>query len=97
MTHDECVHHVLNTEDLMPNPASSKQRTNITIDARVLSAARMMDLNVSAISEAAVIEAVRTAEAKTWAKENADAISERRAWIEANGTPLASFQVLKTG
>ena len=56
-----------------------------------------MDLNVSAISEAAVIEAVRVAEAKAWAEENADAIAERRAWIEANGTPLAGFQVLKTG
>lgn len=81
----------------MPNPASGKQRTNISIDGRALSAARTMDLNVSAISEAAVIEAVRIAEAKAWSEENADAITERRGWIEANGTPLAGFQVLKTG
>lgn len=78
------------------NPAIGKQRTNVTIDARVLSAARRMDLNVSAISEAAVIQAVRLAEAKAWAEANAEAIAERRAWIEANGAPLAGFQVLKS-
>ena len=30
-----------------------------------------------------------------WADENAMAIEERRAWIEANGLPLADQQVLK--
>jgi antitoxin CcdA len=39
---------------------------------------------------------VRQAEAKAWAQENAAAIAERRAWIEANGTPLADLQVLRT-
>jgi post-segregation antitoxin (ccd killing protein) len=30
-----------------------------------------------------------------WTDENASAIEERRAWIEANGMPLADLQVLK--
>ncbi len=81
----------------MPRHASGKRRTNITVDAHVLSAARDMDLNVSAISEAALAQAVRAAEARAWAEENARAIAERHAWIEANGPPLAGFQVLKTG
>lgn len=79
----------------MPQSANEKQRTNVTIDARALSAARRLALNVSAISEAAVIEAVRRAEARAWAEENAAAIAERRAWIEAEGAPLARHQVLK--
>ena len=74
---------------------SEKQRTNITLTAENLTAARELGLNVSAISDAAVGEAVRAARAKAWAEENAAALSERRAWIEAKGTPLADLQVLK--
>jgi hypothetical protein len=35
------------------------------------------------------------APAESWAAQNAEAISERRALIEANGTPLADLQVLR--
>ena len=73
-----------------------KKRTNITLTAANLSAARELGLNVSAISDAAVAEAVRSARAESWAEENADAISKRRDWIETNGTPLADLQVLKS-
>jgi antitoxin CcdA len=34
---------------------------------------------------------------EAWAAENAAAISERRAWIVANGMPLADLQVFKVG
>lgn len=73
-----------------------KQRTNISLTAANLAAARELGLNVSAISDAAVAEAVRTARAEAWAVENAAAISERHTWIETNGMPLADLQVLKT-
>lgn len=79
----------------MHQAATEKQRTNVTLTAANLVAARELGLNVSAISDSAVAEAVRMARAKAWAEENAAAIAERRAWIEANGTPLADLQVLK--
>jgi antitoxin CcdA len=79
----------------MPQATVEKQRTNITLTAANLAAARELGLNVSAISDAAVAEAVRAAKAEAWARENAEALAERRAWIEANGTPLADLQVLK--
>jgi len=82
-------------EGPMQQAALEKQRTNITLTAANLAAARELGLNVSAISDAAVAEAVRMAKAKAWAEENAAAIADRRAWIEANGTPLADLQVLK--
>jgi antitoxin CcdA len=82
-------------EDSMSQTTSEKQRTNVTLSAANLVAARQLGLNVSAISDAAVAEAVRKAKAEAWAKENAGAIAERRAWIEANGTPLAELQVLQ--
>jgi len=79
----------------MPQNSTEKQRTNVSLTASTLAAARELGLNVSAISDAALAEAVRAAKAEAWARENAEAIAERRAWIEANGTPLADLQVLK--
>ncbi|WP_114965600.1 type II toxin-antitoxin system CcdA family antitoxin [Alkalilacustris brevis] len=79
----------------MPQNSTEKQRTNVSLTAINLTAARELGLNVSAISDAALAEAVRTAKAEAWARENAEAIAERRAWIEANSTPLADLQVLK--
>ena len=79
----------------MQQATAEKKRANVTLTAANLAAARELGLNVSAISDAAVAEAVRAAKAKAWAQENATAIAERRAWIEANGTPLADLQVLK--
>lgn len=79
----------------MVQASTEKQRTNVTITATNLAAARSFGLNVSAISDAALAEAVRAARAEAWAAENATAISERRTWIESNGTPLADLQVLK--
>ncbi|MGY6696042.1 MAG: type II toxin-antitoxin system CcdA family antitoxin [Roseinatronobacter sp.] len=81
----------------MPQSTTEKQRTNVSLTASNLAAARDLGLNVSAISDAALAEAVRAAKAEAWARENAEAIAERRAWIEANGTPLADLQVLKLG
>ena len=62
-----------------------------------MTAARALGLNASAISDAALAEAVRAAKADIRARENAEAITERRAWIEAQGAPLADLQVLKIG
>ncbi len=84
-------------EVFVQDPFTTKQRTNVTLTAANLSAARELGLNVSAISDAAIAKAVRLAKAKAWAEENETAIVERKAWIESNGTPLADLQVLKIG
>ncbi|WP_245729514.1 type II toxin-antitoxin system CcdA family antitoxin [Salinihabitans flavidus] len=80
---------------MMPQTTREKQRTNVTLSAANLAAARKLGLNVSAISDQALAKAVRQAEAAAWAEENAMAITERRAWIDANGTPLADLQALR--
>ncbi|WP_434613711.1 type II toxin-antitoxin system CcdA family antitoxin [Tabrizicola sp. M-4] len=75
--------------------AVEKARTNVTLSVDTLAAARELGLNVSAISDAALAKAVSEARAARWALENAEAIAERKAWIEANGMPLADVQVMK--
>ena len=72
-----------------------KSRTNITVDRGILEDARAYDLNVSLISEQALVAAVRAERARRWEIENADAIAERAAWIERHGPPLADLQVWK--
>ncbi|WP_375175131.1 type II toxin-antitoxin system CcdA family antitoxin [Pseudooceanicola sp.] len=74
---------------------AAKQRTNVTLSADTLADARALGLNVSAISDAALAEAVRQAKAKDWAEENAEALAERRKWIAENGTILSDIQVFK--
>jgi antitoxin CcdA len=75
--------------------AAQKQRTNVTLSADTLADARALGLNVSAISDAALADAVRHAKAKAWAEENAEAIAIRKSRIEAEGMPLADIQVFK--
>lgn len=78
------------------SPATTeKQRTNVTLNAANLAAARELGLNVSAVSDAALAEAVRAARVELWERENAEAIAERRSWIETHGVPLADLQILK--
>ncbi|MEL6645953.1 MAG: type II toxin-antitoxin system CcdA family antitoxin [Pseudomonadota bacterium] len=79
----------------MTRSVQHKTRTNVTLDAEALSEAKALGLNVSAISNEALIAAVRQARARAWADDNAAAIAERRAWIDRNGTPLADHQVLQ--
>lgn len=73
---------------------SAKRRTNVSIDAGLLEAARDLGLNVSAISETALAAEVRAAQAAAWTAENAEALAQRRRWIEARGTPLRRWQVM---
>ena len=78
----------------MPGPLR-KSRTNITVDHGILEDARTYGLNVSLISEQALAAAVRAETARRWERDNAAAISERTAWIERHGLPLADVQVWK--
>lgn len=72
---------------------ATKRRTNVTIDAALLDAARELGLNVSAISEAALARSVGAARAAGWRTENAEALRQRQDWIDRNGLPLARWQV----
>ena len=72
---------------------TAKRRTNVTIAAPLLDAARDMGLNVSAISEAALAEHIATVRAATWEADNSAALKLRADWIDRNGPPLAKWQV----
>jgi antitoxin CcdA len=75
--------------------STPKTRTNVTLDTALLREARELGLNVSSIAEASLARAIRQARATRWRAENAEALTQRAAWIEKYGPPLADLQVWK--
>ena len=71
--------------------ASTKRKTSLTLDAAALDCARELDINVSAVAEAALVKAIAEARQKRWLAENADAFAAQARWHERNGHPLAEI------
>jgi antitoxin CcdA len=70
-----------------------KRKTSVTLDAAALEAARGLGLNVSAVADAALREAVAEARRRRWLADNAEAFARQAAWHERNGHPLAEILV----
>jgi antitoxin CcdA len=71
--------------------AATKRKTSLTLDADALDRARELEINVSAVAEAALIRAIAEARHKKWLAENADAFAAQADWHERNGHPLADI------
>ena len=71
--------------------AAVKRKTSLTLDAEALEAARDLGINVSAVAEAALIEAVASAQRKRWLADNAEAFAAQSDWHERHGHPLADI------
>lgn len=69
-----------------------RRSTSLTLDQALLDEARALGVNVSRAAEAGVHEAVRAARGAAWRRENAEAIAEYNAWVEAHGVPLAEHR-----
>jgi antitoxin CcdA len=71
--------------------AATKRKTSLTLDADALDCAKELQINVSAVTEAALIKAIIDARHKKWLAENADAFAAQADWHERNGNPLAEI------
>lgn len=71
---------------------SAKHSTSMTLDSAVLDEARRLGINVSRAAESGIVAAIRAERARLWKQENAGAIADYNAFIEANGVPLADFR-----
>jgi antitoxin CcdA len=72
-------------------PTGARRKTSLTLDAAALDAARDLGLNVSAVADAALRDAVAEARRAKWLAENADAFAAQAAWHQAHGHPLADI------
>ena len=71
--------------------AVAKRKTSLTLDAAALDSAKELDINISAVAEAALVQAIAEARQKRWLEENADAFAAQARWHESKGHPLAEI------
>lgn len=69
----------------------AKRKTSLTLNADVLDRAKALGINVSAVTEAALLKAIAEARHKQWLTENADAFAAQADWHERNGHQLAEI------
>lgn len=72
-------------------PPAARRKTSLTLDAGLLDAARDLGINVSAVADAALRQAVAEARRRDWRAENAEAFAAQAEWHERNGHPLADI------
>lgn len=72
---------------------SRKRKTSVTLDARALEAAHDLGINVSAVAEAALQQAVAETRRNRWLDENAEAFARQAEWHQHNDHPLRDILV----
>lgn len=75
----------------------TKPNTSLTLGADTLGSAQALELNVSAVAEAARKNAAAEALQMQRLDENADAFAAQSAWHERDGHPLAEIMCAPAG
>lgn len=70
---------------------ATKRKTSLTLDVVALESAKELGINVSAVAETALINAVAETRRNKWIAENADAFAAQSDWHERHGHPLADI------
>lgn len=71
--------------------AATRRKTSLTLDAAALDAARALGVNVSAVADAALRQAVDEARRARWLADNAEPFKAQAAWHDRHGHPLADI------
>jgi antitoxin CcdA len=71
--------------------STTKRKTSLTLDAELMDGAKALGINVSAVAEAALRNAVASARHAQWLEQNAKAFAAQAAWHERHGHPLAEI------
>ena len=74
-----------------------KRATNLSLNAKVLDAARELGMNVSATVDVLLAEEVRKRYWERWNDENKEAIEHYNQRIEREGLPLAKYRTFLKG
>jgi antitoxin CcdA len=76
---------------------SPKRATNLSLNAKVLDAARELGMNLSQTVDALLADEVRKRYWERWNEENKEAIEHYNARIEREGLPLAKYRTFAKG
>jgi antitoxin CcdA len=74
-----------------------KRATNLSLNAKVLDAARELGMNLSQTVDALLAEEVRKRYWERWNEENKEAIEHYNQRIEREGLPLAKYRTFAKG
>ena len=80
-----------------PGTKPIKRAVNLSLNAKVLEAARELGMNLSATVDTLLAEEVRKRYWQRWNQENKEAIDHYNARIERDGLPLARYRTFLTG
>lgn len=72
--------------------SSSRKAANLSLDSKLLTQARELDINLSRAVEDGIAKAVKAERERRWLKENAEAIDAYNEYIEKNGLPLEEYR-----
>jgi len=70
---------------LLYNENAPKKPTNLTVNTDLLSQAKSLNINISSILEAALIETLKKNKRNEWLKENEDSIQAYNSAVNQNG------------
>lgn len=70
----------------------NKKRTNLSIQATLLSEAKELGVNISASAENGIKMAIAQEKKNRWLQENQSAIQSSNLFVEENGLPLAKYR-----
>ena len=73
------------------NVGTARKRTTLTLAETTVANARRLNLNMSAIADAAIQEAVRQARREEWKQEHADALAAQDDWQDQHGHPFRAI------
>ena len=76
---------------------SPKRATNLSLNAKVLHAARDLGMNLSATVDALLAEEVRKRYWARWNEDNKEAVAHYNARIAREGLPLARYRTFLKG
>ena len=71
--------------------STRNRKTSITLDDELLDEAKALDINVSAVADGALENAIAQARYRLWLDQNAGAFVAQAAWHERHGHPLANI------
>lgn len=74
-----------------------KRATNLSLNAKVLDAARELGMNVSQTVDSLLAQEVRKRYWERWNEENKEAIEHYNQRIEREGLPLAKYRTFAKG
>ena len=70
-----------------------REDITVHIDKTLVPDAAALGLDVTAIVEHSLAEALAAEKGKRWAEENAEAIADFNRYVEENGLPLAKYRM----